>query len=78
MNVIDHGRSDRIPGRISVLAFWADILSHMPGPNELFHQILEALALLCSVVMLFMVGMFLVSIPYGRIRFQECRPPEVG
>ena len=45
---------------------------------EPFDQIMEAPACLCCVTMLFMEGTFFTMIPFGWVRSDGSRPPEVG
>ena len=44
---------------------------------EPFDQIMEALARLRCVTMLLIVGAFFTMIPFGGVRFEGSRPPEV-
>ena len=50
----------------------------MSCPYELFDQIMEAPVRLRCVTMLLMVGTFFTMIPFGWVRSEGSRPPEVG
>ena len=50
----------------------------MSRPYELFDQIMEVPARLRCVTMLLMVVTFFTMIPFGWVRFEGSRPPEVG
>ena len=67
-----------ISGSISTSGIWTEVLLQMSPFYESLDQIMEAPARLCCVTMVFMEGTLFAMIPFGRIRSEGSRPPEIG